>query len=258
MPSAPYSANLQRYFLKLSYIGTSYAGWQRQSNALGVQQVIEETLSNLLNHSVTTMGSGRTDAKVHALGQVAHFSARAGLSADFLYHLNMRLPPQIAAHDLWPVSPQLHARYSACARRYTYRLHCTKQPLLQALSHYCPYDINVNMMNEAARLCLIHDDFKAFSRKGDTNAHHYCRLRQAHWHKVGEEYFFSVTANRFLRGMVRIMVGTMIEVGKGRLEPPDIAVILREKTRAKAGPSAPAHGLYLSAVHYPNLPIQCG
>ncbi len=258
MPSAPYSANLQRYFLKLSYVGTSYAGWQRQPNALVVQQVIEDTLANMLNHPVPTMGSGRTDAKVHALGQVIHFSARAGLSADFLHHLNMRLPPQIAAHDVWPVSPKLHARYSACARRYTYRLHCTKQPLLQNLSHYCPYSINIDMMNEAARLCLIHRDFESFSRKGDSKIHHNCHIRQAHWYKVGEEYLFSVTANRFLRGMVRIMVGTMIEVGKGRITPADITVILKQKTRTQAGPSAPAHGLYLSAVHYPNLPIQEG
>ena len=242
-----------RYFLTLSYKGTQYAGWQRQPDVLGVQQVVEEAISCLFRRSVKIYGSGRTDIGVHATGQVVHFDHDARLSPkDFLHRLNAILPADVAARTLEAVSLQSHARYHANLRLYTYRLHRHKDPFLQQLSYYHPHSLDIEVMNEVAAQLLLVRDFKAFARMGsEEKAHYDCHLYQAQWQKVGQEMVFSISANRFVRSMVRAIVGTLIAVGRGQISSKDVPKIVESRKRSEAGPNAPSHGLYLTEVRYP-------
>ena len=244
-----------RYFLIFSYVGSSYAGWQRQPNALGIQEVIENSLQKVLKKEVTLFGSSRTDAGVHALAQVAHFDTEETLlnGTAFLYRLNALLPQQVAAIGLQPVLSNSHARHSASARRYVYRVHLGKQPFLDGLSYHCHYQLDIESMNRVADIYLSHTDFRALSRSGSPRAHHNCYLRQAYWHREAEGLVFTVSSNRFLRGMVRAMVGLCIDVGRGRLQVSETYQILESKDRALAPFSPPPQGLYLADVHYPSF-----
>ena len=240
----------QRYFLKLAYKGTPYAGWQRQPNALGIQEIVEEALSQLLKSPITIVSSSRTDAGVHALAQVVHFDAEEQTPSDLLHRLNSILPNEIAALDLIPKPPEAHARYDASMRRYIYKIHHRKQPLLEGLSYRCPHTLDLKAMNKAARICLSYRDFSSFARSR-SNIPPNCRLYQAQWQYWGEELLFTVSGNRFLRGMVRTMVALFIEIGRGRLDFSDTHHILQAQDRSKVAGSAPPHGLYLVEVHYP-------
>ena len=203
----------RRYFLTLSYAGAAYSGWQRQQSVLSVQQVVEEALQLILGKETKIVGSSRTDAGVHALGQVAHFDSSSELCPqNFLYKINGLLPPKVAVSSLQPVRPTAHARYDAQSRRYVYRVHSEKQPLLAGCSYYCPYQLNVEAMNRAARMCLRHSDFQAFaSRSGTARPLSLPATAGPTGTEKAKKLLFSTTANRFLRSMVRTMVGTCIE-----------------------------------------------
>lgn len=241
-----------RYFLQLAYDGTRFHGWQVQPNALAVQQVVDEALSTLLRVPIASTGSGRTDTGVHAAQQFAHFDVSVPLEGEGLcYRLNRLLPPDIAAQALHPVGEEAHARFDALARTYEYRVSLAKDPFLNAYSHHAWRRPDLGKMNEAAAALLGPADFTTFSKaKGDT-PHHRCHLFEASWRQEGELLVFTIRANRFLRGMVRLVVGTLLEVGAGKRSVAEFRAALAARDRRLAGGAAEAAGLFLTRVEYP-------
>ncbi len=241
-----------RYFLEVAFDGTRFHGWQEQENAIAVQQVINEALSKLIGEEVKCMGSGRTDTGVHATQQVIHFDA-PGLSdsGQFCYQLNAILPKDIAIRNLRMVKPEAHARFDAVKRTYKYHIHTQKDPFSNGRSYFHPQPIKRAPILAACE--VIHDtrDFESFSRVKTEVNHFDCEISEINWESRNDRHVFTVSANRFLRGMVRTMVGTLIDVGLGKLSTDDLALILRKKDRRQAGRAVPAHGLFLIEVLYP-------
>lgn len=241
-----------RYFFEVSYAGTRYAGWQSQNNALGVQAVLENALSTLFRETIAIVGSGRTDAGVHCIQQFFHADIDATFDSDkLLVRLNSFLPPDIAIQSIRPVIPEGHARYSARSRSYEYRITLRKDPFLEGFAVRWHRPLDIQTMNRAAALIVGTHDFTAFSKvKTDVN-HFICDVRSADWKLSGTNLTFRITANRFLRGMVRALVGTLLDVGSGKRSVADFAGIMKSKDRRKAGANAPPHGLFLKRVTYP-------
>lgn len=257
-----------RYFIQLSYNGTPYHGWQRQPNAVTVQQTIEEALSTLLRTPTTIMGAGRTDTGVHARMMYAHVdiipedvndSAFANLPASeaganltkLTYKLNNFLPPSIAIQAILPVKEDAHARFDATHRSYLYRIHTTKNPFTQERAFYYKIPLDIQRMQEASDILLTYSDFECFS-KSNTDVNTYlCDIKEASWSLVDNEYHFTITADRFLRNMVRAIVGTLVEIGQGKKPVSWMHEVIKGKNRSLAGASAPAHGLYLTDIGYP-------
>ncbi len=243
---------MPRYFIRISFMGTRYAGWQKQRNATAVQEILDESISTILGTRIETTGCGRTDTGVHASKFYAHFDA-PGIITDnegTLYKLNAVLPDDIAAHELIPVKEQAHARYDATLRRYKYLVTSDKNPFLQAYTCFNPFDLCVESMNEAAALLVGKSDYASFSRTNSQVKTTICHISEAVWTK-NNMLVFTISADRFLRGMVRAVVGTMFDVGRKRLAPQEIVSILNARDRSKAGASAPARGLFLTEVIYP-------
>jgi tRNA pseudouridine38-40 synthase len=239
-----------RYVLWLSYCGTRYHGWQKQHNAHTVQAELDEALSTLLREPVETVGCGRTDTGVHARCYVAHFDSTDTCDKQTIYRLNKILPADIAVHDIREVSPYFHARFDASLRAYEYRMHSTKDPFLQEQSWYYPHALDIELMNEAAAVLLQYTGFQCFS-KTNTQVYTYeCTLTRAEWGQQGSQLVFHIEANRFLRNMVRAIVGTLLEVGNGSMPPAQVHDIIQSGSRSNAGQSVPAHGLYLTKVWY--------
>ncbi|MGA0558146.1 tRNA pseudouridine(38-40) synthase TruA [Larkinella sp. VNQ87] len=243
----------QRYFIQLSYRGTAYNGWQIQPNGLAVQEVLEQKLSQILREPITIIGSGRTDTGVHAEQQFAHFEIERALEITdaFIHALNCMLPPDIAVQQIFPVEPRVHARFSAISRYYQYRIRRQKSPFLDLLVYVFRPELDVERMNEAASLLLKYDDFQSFSKVRTKVSHFRCEIHRAEWVVEADELVFHIKANRFLYGMVRTLVGTMLEVGQGRMTVVEFEQIIQAKDRTKAGRSAPASGLFLVEVGYP-------
>lgn len=242
------------YALVLSYRGGRYAGWQRQSNARAVQQVVEEALSDLLGEEIRIHGAGRTDAGVHARGQVAHFCLDRDFSLDGLHHgTNQRLPEDIRVMSACRVSAGFHARKSATSKEYRYSLirASTLSPLDSMFAVQVRRDLDMTAI-EAATESLVGDhDFSAFALSGGSHGQPIRRILTADWLDLGERLELRVVGDGFLRGMVRSIVGTLLEVGKGRMDATAFENLLRGGTREDAGPTAPSHGLVLQEVHYP-------
>lgn len=245
-----YSGHL-RYFIEFAYNGTHYHGWQKQPNVISVQEVLEKALSLLLRTSVETVGAGRTDTGVHASQAFAHFDAPTIASIeDIVYRLNAVLPKDIAVYRIIPVHDDAHARFDARSRTYHYRIHRRKNVFAENLSWYFPRKLQLDAMNHAAQHLLRHDDFQCFS-KVDTDVHSFiCHITEAHWTINQHDLVFTITANRFLRNMVRAVVGTLLDVGLERIQPDDVLRIIETRNRCEAGFSAPAHGLYLARIEY--------
>ena len=243
---------MPRYFFEIQYNGKGYHGWQSQKNAVGVQQIAEESLSTLLNTPTTIVGSGRTDAGVHCSQQFFHADVEKPVDTEtLLYKLNSYLPKDIAIRSIRPVKPDAHARFSAKSRTYEFRITRKKNPFLEgyALHYYKP--VNIQTMNRAAALILGMHDFQCFSKvKTDVN-NFLCTVTKARWSEKGEGLMFEIEANRFLRGMVRALVGTLLEVGTGKLSIAEFRKIIRSKDRKKAGENVSPVGLYLTRVKYP-------
>lgn len=256
-----------RYCITLSYDGTRYHGWQFQPNGITVQETVETALHTLLRRKVNVVGAGRTDQGVHARMMAAHFDWPDALDCDnLLFKLNALTPPDIAFYNVKRVPDDWHARFSAIARTYHYYITTKKNAFmpLYSLRLYCPLDIN--KMNEAAALLLNHEDFGCFCKSHSSNKTNICHVSEAHWDSVAPNidclaqgcppvacegiYRFRITANRFLRNMVRAVVGTLIEVGRGRLSVADFQKILDSGDRRMAGESVPACGLFLEDVRY--------
>ncbi|HEY9117988.1 MAG TPA: tRNA pseudouridine(38-40) synthase TruA, partial [Roseivirga sp.] len=226
--------------------------WQRQANAHTVQEQIEYSLSKILGEEIAITGSGRTDTGVHAKKQIAHFDTLSSLSIDQIqYKLNGILPPDISINEAYGVIDEAHARFDAVQRGYHYYIHQKKNPFLEGLSYFYSHKLNIDLMNEAASKLLGEQDFESFSRVKTEVNNFNCEIYSANWVRENDQLVFNVRANRFLRGMVRALVGTLLEVGKGKLTPNDFVDIINAKNRTKAGRAVPPHGLYLTEVNYP-------
>lgn len=238
--------------MDIAYRGTAYHGWQVQPNAHTVQEVIHHALSTLLRHPVECVGSGRTDTGVHASQQIAHFDAEPIADcAQFVYRLNALLPHDVAVRSVRPVQPQAHARFDAVSRRYHYYIHSAKDPFRQGLSYFFAARLNMDNLNAGLDILSGQRDFQAFS-KVHTDVHTFdCEIMDLWWKPSNEGHVFSVKANRFLRGMVRALVGTLLEMGTNKLSPEGLLAILASGDRSAAGRAVPADGLFLTEVTYP-------
>ena len=242
-----------RYFITLSYDGTHYHGWQVQPNGITVQSELERGLSLLLRQPIAVTGAGRTDAGVHARRMVAHFDTEAAFDpARLAAKLNSLLHHDISIWDIHQVSDALHARFSATRRTYRYFIHTEKDPFLAAYSCLLRYRLDFEAMNCAAATLLRHDDFAAFCKSHADVGTTLCKVYAAEWHQTGaHSWYFEISANRFLRNMVRAVVGTLIEVGRGRLSLEGFQDVVRSGRRTEAGESMPANALFLETVEYP-------
>ncbi|MDR2882633.1 MAG: tRNA pseudouridine(38-40) synthase TruA [Alistipes sp.] len=242
-----------RYFLELSYNGAAYRGWQRQPDAPTVQQTIEETLSTLLGETTEVTGAGRTDTGVHAAFYVAHFDTAREIAdaADFLYHANSILPPDIALRGLRRVADDAHARYDARAREYTYYVVPFKDPFRAGTAWQYTVPLDVEVMNRAAAYLTEVDDFTTFAKLGGGNKTNICRVTTARWLRFEDGTLeFTIRADRFLRNMVRAIVGTLVDVGRGKITPERFAAAVDARDLSRASGGAPAHGLFLTDIEY--------
>lgn len=246
-----------RYFLEIAYKGTAYHGWQIQKNAVSVQDILHSKMEVLLQEPVLTIGAGRTDTGVHAKQMYAHFDTtklgEINKEERFLYSLNSLLPRDIAIKNILKVAADAHARFDATERSYEYRMHFSKNPFLQEFSSFQRKKPNIEKMNKAAKLLLGEKDFSCFSKSRTQVFTNICTIKRAEWKWESDSLVFHITANRFLRNMVRAIVGTCLEIGLSSKSAPYITEIIESKNRSMAGSSVPAHGLYLTAVKYPYL-----
>lgn len=242
-----------RYFIQLSYKGTAYCGWQRQPNARSVQQTIEEALSTLMHEQIEIVGAGRTDTGVHAAFYVAHFDCAAPIAdTDKLaYHLNAILPGDIACRSIYLVSDNAHARFDAVEREYRYYIQTHKDPFSRESAWQITTPLDIDAMNEAARVLLATEDFTSFAKLGSNNTTNICHIYRAEWVQIEcGMVVFIFRANRFLRNMVRAVVGTLVDVGRGKLTPAEFADIVASRDLSRSSSSAPATGLFLTDVKY--------
>lgn len=246
-----YDFNL-KYFLQLSYNGAAYHGWQKQPNAISVQEVIEKNLAILLKEETPILGAGRTDAGVHAAQMFAHFETEIDFNKqDLVYRLNALLPKDIAIQDVFRVKEDAHARFHAVSRAYLYRVSVKKDVFQKDQTFYVKPKLDVEKMNEAAQILLQYKDFQCFSKSNTDVKTYNCDLMYAHWQVVNDELHFTIKADRFLRNMVRAIVGTLVNIGLGKMEVANMHKIIKSKSRCEAGFSVPAHALYLTKVEYP-------
>lgn len=243
--------NILRYFIQFAYNGTHYHGWQYQPNATSVQETLNKALSVLLNTPINLMGAGRTDTGVHAKEMYAHFDYDSPIEVPNLVHkLNSYLPKDITIYDIILVQDEAHCRFDATKRTYEYHINSVKDPFLEELSWYFHQYLDVPLMNKAAKILLNHTNFQCFSKVNtDVNTFD-CSIFEAYWKTENNKLIFTISANRFLRNMVRSIVGTLINIGLHKITLDDLENIIASKNRDKAGFSVPAHGLYLTKVKY--------
>lgn len=244
---------MPRYFIRLAYNGSNYNGWQVQPNAPTVQAELEKALSLIIRKETEIVGCGRTDTGVHASDYYAHFDFEQGIgdTAELVYKLNKFLSPDIAIKEIAEVNADAHARFSATQRVYEYKIVRQKNPFTQGLAYYYFGNLDIDAMNKAAVLLLTVKDFKAFSKAHTDVKTTLCDVTFAQWEVKGDVLVFTISANRFLRNMVRAVVGTLLEVGRGKLTIDGFTQIINSLERSEAGDSAPAEGLYLSKIIYP-------
>ena len=242
----------QRYFLQCSYNGTRFHGWQIQPNAISVQEVFEDALSKILREKIAVVGAGRTDTGVHASFFVLHFDSKnKNIPENFIYKLNSFLPSDIAVQKIWKVNDEAHARFSALSRTYKYFISTKKNPFNTKTSHKYLRPLDIDKMNEAAQVLFDFEDFTSFSRLHTDVKTNNCKIYQVEWKQENSQLIFTIKADRFLRNMVRAIVGTLLEVGCGKLSIDEFKNIVETKNRGAAGASAPAQGLFLVDIEYP-------
>ncbi|MBR6699133.1 MAG: tRNA pseudouridine(38-40) synthase TruA [Bacteroidaceae bacterium] len=241
-----------RYFITLSYDGTAYHGWQIQPHSPSVQEELQKALSTLLRKSVEVVGAGRTDTGVHARKMVAHFDTDTEVDCtQLVYKLNKLLPRDMAVQQVEPVADDMHARFSAKSRTYHYYVHLAKDPFLRSYSWQVYGNPDFGLMDLAARVLMEYRDFTSFSKTNTDTKTNDCTITEAHWDKIGEgRWRFTITANRFLRNMVRAIVGTLMEVGRGRMTIEQLRRVVEAKDRCRAGDSVPGNALFLVEVKY--------
>jgi tRNA pseudouridine38-40 synthase len=245
---------MTRYFMFLSYRGTAYNGWQLQPGKHTVQGVVNKAVSTVLNEQISVTGAGRTDTGVHASFFCAHFdSAREGIETDhqLLYNLNSLLPEDIAVSRIARVRQDANARFDAVSRTYRYTITTKKDPFVADTAWLLYWKLDAAMLNDASAILLNHSDFTSFSRLHGGNKTNTCKVTFAQWTEEPGRLVFTICADRFLRNMVRAIVGTLIPVGRGKLSLPEFEKIITGRDRSLAGQSAPAHGLSLTGIDYP-------
>ncbi len=242
-----------RFFIELSYHGKAYHGWQNQPNAISVQEILEKALRTILKTDIAIMGAGRTDAGVHAAQMFAHFDFEKEIdSKDLVYKLNSFLPKDIAITDIFKVKPEVHTRFDALSRTYHYKISTSKNVFGFDFAYEVQLPLNIEAMNEACDILFQYKDFQCFSKSNTDVKTYNCDIKQAFWTRNSNQLIFTITADRFLRNMVRAIVGTMVNIGLGKLKPEVMHDIIASKNRSNAGFSAPAHGLYLVEIVYPD------
>ncbi|RMZ51634.1 tRNA pseudouridine(38-40) synthase TruA [Flavobacteriaceae bacterium PRS1] len=252
-----------RFFIELSYNGNAYHGWQNQPNAISVQEVLENALSTLLKEEISIVGAGRTDTGVHAIQMFAHFNTTKAFSIEkLIYNLNSFLPNDIAIQDVFKVNDDAHARFDATSRVYKYRISLSKNVFSFNNTYSFKKYLDVDKMNESAKILFEYSNFKCFSRNNTDVKTFNCKIMEAKWVFENNELVFIIKADRFLRNMVRAIVGTMINIGIGKIKAEDLHDIIKSKNRSQAGVSVPGHALYLTKIEYPknikNIFVQNG
>jgi tRNA pseudouridine38-40 synthase len=244
---------MKRYFIYLSYNGKNYCGWQIQPNGITVQQKLEESLSILLQEQISVVGAGRTDSGVHAACMVAHLDSEKNIDClSLVKKLNGFLPEDIAVSKIEKVTPEAHARFDAISRTYKYYVTIEKNPFKEDFAYKVPFALNFELMNEAAKTLFDYEDFTSFSKLHTDVKTNNCEIMYAKWEQESNSlWVFTIQANRFLRNMVRAIVGTLLEVGRGKITIEDFRQIIEQKNRNYARTSAPAHALFLVDVSYP-------
>lgn len=242
-----------RYFMRLSYRGAGFHGWQIQPNDNSVQQTVEQAMATVLRWPVSITGAGRTDTGVNARMMVAHFDVDTPIAdtAMLVRSLNGIVGRDIAIYTIFPVHDDAHARFDATSRTYKYFAHTLKSPFLYPLSWQCRPDLDFDLMNQAADRIMDYRDFTSFSKLHTDVKTNNCLVTRAQWDRVGEQWVFTITADRFLRNMVRAVVGTLVEVGLHRITIDDFCRIIEQRDRCKAGTSMPPHPLFLWDITYP-------
>ena len=242
-----------RYFLEFSYNGKAYHGWQNQPNAISVQEVLENAMCTILKAKISVMGAGRTDSGVHASQMFAHFNFEERIDTkDLVYKLNSLLPKDIAITNVFRVNPESHARFDATSRTYHYKISTSKNVFDYNFAYQVQLPLDVEAMNKACKILFLYNDFQCFSKSNTDVKTYNCDIKEAIWTQKSNQLIFTITADRFLRNMVRAIVGTMINIGLGKLKPEDLHKIIASKDRSEAGFSVPAHGLYLVEIVYPD------
>ena len=245
-----------RYFIEFAYKGTNYHGWQFQPNATSVQETLSKAISTILHSDIELVGAGRTDTGVHAKQMFAHFDSTITIDNNLYVHkLNSFLPKDIAVVAIHHVADDAHARFDATKRTYEYHIHSQKNVFENHSSWYCQKKLNVNLMNDACKILFNHSDFKCFSKVHTDVSTFNCTIYEANWIHENNKIVFTIAADRFLRNMVRAIVGTMINIGLEKVSLQEFEEIINSRDRKKAGFSVPAHGLYLTKVAYPYLVI---
>jgi len=243
-----------RYFMHISYDGTNYNGWQRQLNGKSIQAEIEGALSKLLRvERVVTIGCGRTDSGVHARNFYLHFTIAKEIENidDVFFKLNMMLPFDLGLYKLWQVHDKAHARFDATERSYEYHIHRVRDPFVHQFSTFFPWPLDLEIMQKGAAKLLEYKDFASFCKSRGGQRTTICDLRTAYWEILPDKLIFHITANRFLRNMVRAIVGTLLDLGRGRITLDEFVKVIEGKKRANAGDSAKPQGLHLTEVKYP-------
>lgn len=242
---------MKRYFIYLAYNGTNYCGWQNQPNGLAVQEMLEKALSTLLRTETPIVGAGRTDAGVHSREMIAHFDGNVSDMVDLTERMNRILPKDIAIYKIVPVKEDAHARFDATSRLYRYYLTTRKDPFMFPFKYKVHGNIDVDNMNRCADILFEYEDFTSFSKLHTDVKTNNCTIMQAKWTQEDEDYIFTIQANRFLRNMVRAIVGTLLEAGRGKLDETGMRRIIEAKDRGTAGLSVPGNALFLEQIEYP-------
>ena len=242
-----------RYFIEFSYNGEAFHGWQKQPNAITVQEVLEKALGTILKSEISTIGAGRTDTGVHAKKMFAHFDFVNNINAkDLVYKLNSLLPKDIAVSSIFKVNSDAHARFDALSRTYQYKVSTFKNVFDYDFAYEVHLPLDIDAMNAACQILYEYKDFQCFSKSNTDVKTYNCDIKEAIWTRNHNQLIFTIKADRFLRNMVRAIVGTMINIGLGKMKAEGLHRVIKSKDRREAGFSAPAHGLYLVEIEYPD------
>ena len=242
-----------RYFIEFSYDGSSYHGFQKQLNAITIQEILENAISTILRDKIDIISAGRTDSGVHAVNMFAHFNYDIKTKieeSNFCHLLNRILPADIVINAIHMVKSDSHSRFDAISRTYNYYITDTKDTFNHRYRYYLSEELDYSKMNKASKLLYEYEDFKCFSKSNTDVKTFNCKITNANWVKLDDDWKFTITSNRFLRNMVRAIVGTLIEIGKGKVSIKDLDSIIQSKDRRNAGYSVPAEGLFLNEIIY--------
>lgn len=243
---------MKRYFIDVSYDGAGWGGFQIQQNQQTIQGALEAAMATLYRESISLTGASRTDAGVHAFQNFFHFDTKIEIIAKHIYNLNAILPHSIVVNGIYIVPFDAHSRFDAVKRSYLYKIHTQKSPFLEGRSWYYPFPLDIDILQSAANKLLIYKDFESFSKKNTTVNTFDCTITKAEWTQEASSIQFNIDSNRFLRGMIRGLVGTMLQVGRGQINLDRFEEIIRQKNEQNVDFSTPAHGLYLTNIEYPD------